>query len=994
MHFGTDWGPIKPDDDRITSMNREGPLVVLPEARTPSPQQQSPSPQQQAPDSEGGGGKEGGAPSPQGAGATPQLAANAEAKKEAEGEEQEASEATVSEGRGGAQDGGDGDGEASSRLEANADYGDFLQQQYSELMQKLKEYKEKHGDVNVPRDYVHDPKLGAWVYEQRERGRKGALPKDRYDALSELGFVWESPNDIIWREKYERLLVYKEIHGDCAVPGTYTADPALAVWVKYQRDAKRRGRLGERQVKLLEEIGFQWELALEKQWNDKYEKLKVYQQTYGDCNVPYNFSEDPGLGMWVKYQRDAKRRGRINHKYRDMLDALSFQWEPTLDKQWNDRFEKLKAFQRDHGHTNVPSSYKDQALVTWIGHQREAHKSGKLSSVRVKKLNSIGFQWVAVSWGEMYSKLVHYYEAHGNTNVPPNWQPDPALSHWVHDQRVKLKKGKLSDNHRARLEQIFFSFEIPKGGQKKRKPDEVAGNGDGGIPPRDPKVQKQDPVDGSASGRAEDPAVSTEQGADRELPGGNSTGSTAKAAAEYGDYLQSQWRKQLTKLELFKAAHGHCEVPRDWAEDPSMNSWISDQRDRFCKGQLAADREEALNRLGFQWRTQADIQWDEHFERLVAYSKKYGNAQVPQTFAEDQKLANWCTYQRERIRKGKMPPERLERLEAIGFEWEPVLERQWNEKFEKLRAFKDANGHCQVPWMYPEDPQLPTWVKTQRERRRKSKLPPAYIQRLNNLGFVWNPLAQRGSPGGGDGQQPSSADTPEQRRSDPGTLAFRPSSDTEDQHGSQASILQAGLVDPAQIHSMAAALKRSADALSLYAGQVSDVNSKNRRLSEKLKASNARRATAEQQRDEAQQKLAAQASTVKSLERKLELMTSALDRAEQQITSMQKDVATAAEEKGRLEAALASAAGRSNGEDGGAAVQNGFPGETARNGSSGPSSERLCRMCRERPASCVVMPCMHLLYCRPCLDTAQKTAKVCPGCETACLSVMDVQLEL
>lgn len=51
------------------------------------------------------------------------------------------------------------------------------------------------------------------------------------------------------------------------------------------------------------QLGFQWELTLEKQWNDKFDKLKVYQQTYGDCNVPYNFSEDPNLGMWVKYQR-------------------------------------------------------------------------------------------------------------------------------------------------------------------------------------------------------------------------------------------------------------------------------------------------------------------------------------------------------------------------------------------------------------------------------------------------------------------------------------------------------------------------------------------------------------------------------------------------------------------------------------------------------------------------------------------------------------------
>ena len=91
---------------------------------------------------------------------------------------------------------------------------------------------------------------------------------------------------------------------------------------------------------------------------DKMEKLRVYHQTYGDCNVPYNFSEDNALGMWVKYQRDAKRRGRLNPKYLELLEELGFCWEPALDKQWNDRFEKLGAFRREYGHACVPKTYK------------------------------------------------------------------------------------------------------------------------------------------------------------------------------------------------------------------------------------------------------------------------------------------------------------------------------------------------------------------------------------------------------------------------------------------------------------------------------------------------------------------------------------------------------------------------------------------------------------------------------------------------------------
>jgi hypothetical protein len=239
----------------------------------------------------------------------------------------------------------------------DVDYGDFLQQKANELLQRLREYKAMHGDCNVPREYPEDPTLGAWVHEQRERYKQSTLPKERVAALSEAGFVWESQNDIIWREKYARLVAYREEKGDCQVPGTYLPDQTLAVWVKYQRDAKRRGRLKPWQIEKLEALGFQWELTLEKQWNDKFEKLKVYHQTYGDCNVPYTFSEDPALGMWVKYQRDAKRRGRINKKYAEQLEELGFQWEPTLDKQWNDKFDKLVAYKKEYGDCNVPSTF-------------------------------------------------------------------------------------------------------------------------------------------------------------------------------------------------------------------------------------------------------------------------------------------------------------------------------------------------------------------------------------------------------------------------------------------------------------------------------------------------------------------------------------------------------------------------------------------------------------------------------------------------------------
>lgn len=45
---------------------------------------------------------------------------------------------------------------------------------------------------------------------------------------------------------------------------------------------------------------------------------------------------------------------------------------------------------------------------------------------------------------------------------------------------------------------------------------------------------------------------------------------------------------------------------------------------------------------------------------------------------------------------GKITPERVARLEAIGFEWDPQ-KAQWNAMFKKLQKYAEEMGHCRVP---------------------------------------------------------------------------------------------------------------------------------------------------------------------------------------------------------------------------------------------------------------------------------------------------------
>ena len=82
-----------------------------------------------------------------------------------------------------------------------------------------------------------------------------------------------------------------------------------------------------------------------------------------------------------------------------------------------------------------------------------------------------------------------------------------------------------------------------------------------------------------------------------------------------------------------------------------------------------------------------------------------------------------------------MSPERRQRLEALGFVWDP-FEVQWEEGCRSLAIFRQREGHCRVPKSHHEQGfRLGQWVGVQRSTR--DAMSPERRQRLDALGFVW-----------------------------------------------------------------------------------------------------------------------------------------------------------------------------------------------------------------------------------------------------------------
>jgi hypothetical protein len=144
----------------------------------------------------------------------------------------------------------------------------------------------------------------------------------------------------------------------------------------------------------------------------------------------------------------------------------------------------------------------------------------------------------------------------------------------------------------------------------------------------------------------------------------------------------SSWEKRFAELLEFRSKHGHCEVPQNYKENTSLGIWVNKQRMEQklrIEGKNSSLNDARLQRLesvGFRWaKRKGQVSWDEKYEELKAYKRKYGNCHVPTKYKENTALGRWVSTQRAEYKKycegekSNMTADKIRRLESIGFAW-------------------------------------------------------------------------------------------------------------------------------------------------------------------------------------------------------------------------------------------------------------------------------------------------------------------------------------
>ena len=145
-----------------------------------------------------------------------------------------------------------------------------------------------------------------------------------------------------------------------------------------------------------------------------------------------------------------------------------------------------------------------------------------------------------------------------------------------------------------------------------------------------------------------------------------------------------------------------------------------------------------VNRSGksMKYGKNQERRWNEMCSQLQEYKKIHGHCNVPTKWPENPKLGRWVSHQRVFRNKGQMSSERVRKLKKIGFIFH-LPDAVWKQRYNELNQFKKCHGHCRVPDNWPDNPDLGSWVRTQRIDYTQGRMTEERAEKLNRLGFAW-----------------------------------------------------------------------------------------------------------------------------------------------------------------------------------------------------------------------------------------------------------------
>lgn len=327
-------------------------------------------------------------------------------------------------------------------------------------------YAAKHGSI---RKVTNNPRLAAWVVNQRHQYLRGRLTADQVSRLESLGMLWETESH--WALRLTDATRFYKEHGHLDIPVTYVTPQggALGQWYRSVRNQYRNGTLSDERRRQLEQIGMQWDSRSDRVWQQKYEFAKAYAEEHGHLLVPVGYVTDEGerLGVWVSCQREAYAKGSLSKERITMLERIGMSWQRDRGR-WENGFAHAEQYAQDHGDLIVSPDYITEdgfRLGIWIANQRQKYKKNTLKANQIERLESIGMCWdpARAFWENACTHAVAFFRESEHWQIPSQHVCEDGfrLGAWWSNTKTRYKHGTLLPYQLQDLEQMGIIHSLP-----------------------------------------------------------------------------------------------------------------------------------------------------------------------------------------------------------------------------------------------------------------------------------------------------------------------------------------------------------------------------------------------------------------------------------------------------------------------------------------------------------------------------------------------------
>ncbi len=175
-------------------------------------------------------------------------------------------------------------------------------------------------------------------------------------------------------------------------------------------------------------------------------------------------------------------------------------------------------------------------------------------------------------------------------------------------------------------------------------------------------------------------------------------------------------------------------------EDKIINETFTITDETKDSRQLFCELEETLS-----------ASWDSMYKLAKAYYEKHHNLDIERRYvtSDGYALGSWLNTQK-LVKAGKihgiLTEERVQKLNAIGINWQGKYDRAWEKYYNALCRYRYVNGNIDIKANYVTEDgiELGAWISNLRtarnSRRRGYYLTDERISMLNKLGMIWDKI--------------------------------------------------------------------------------------------------------------------------------------------------------------------------------------------------------------------------------------------------------------